>query len=65
MPDFETPEAFFFLYEKDIVVSINEGKAKIYRGSDGKLLTDFGDQTIYSKFSLPENLYDFPFNAKD
>ena len=62
---FDTPEAFFSLYEKDIVVSISDGKAKIYRVSDGKLMTDFGDQTIYSKFCLPENFDLLPLSASN
>lgn len=51
--DFETPEAFFFLYEKELVVCVAEGKIQIYRISDGKLLTDFGSETVYTKFQQP------------
>ena len=39
---FETPDAFFFLYEKEIIVSVSEGKILLYRIEDGKLMTDFG-----------------------
>ena len=40
--NFETPEAFFFLYEKDMIVCVADGKMVVYRVSDGTLLTDFG-----------------------
>lgn len=38
---FETPEAFFFLYERDKVICVDNGKMVIYDIHDGTKITDF------------------------
>ena len=48
--DFVTPEAFFFLYEKEMIVCVADGRMTVYRVSDGALITDFGKQEVYTKF---------------
>ena len=53
VPDFSTPEAFYFLYERDQVVCVADGKISIYRVSNGVKVTDFGQQTLYTKFLVP------------
>mmetsp|Transcript_19382 Transcript_19382/g.29735 ORF Transcript_19382/g.29735 Transcript_19382/m.29735 type:complete len:135 (+) Transcript_19382:867-1271(+) len=47
VPDFETPEAFIFVYERETFLSLKEGKIKQY-SIDGTLLSDFGDHHIFS-----------------
>ena len=49
---FETPEAFFFLYENNLFVCVAEGKIQIYRVTDGRLMTNFCDETVYTKFPI-------------
>jgi len=40
--DFETPEAFFFLYEREVIICVASGKMTFYRVSDGVKIADFG-----------------------
>lgn len=49
---FETPEAFFFLYEKELIVWVCQGKIRFYRVSDASLVTDFADECVYTKFPV-------------
>ena len=51
--DFETPEAFFFLYEKEMIICVFDGRMLVYQIGDGSLVTDFGKQEVYTKFQLP------------
>lgn len=52
VPEFETPEAFFFLYEKELFVCIADGRIFVYQVSNGELVSDFGQDEVYSKFSM-------------
>lgn len=52
VPGFETPEAFFFLYEKEIIACVAAGKIRFYKVSDGRMITDFQNEVIYTKFKL-------------
>jgi rRNA maturation protein Rpf1 len=45
---FTTPEAFVFIYEREIFLTLNDGKIILY-DSDGRLISNFGDQVVYSK----------------
>ena len=45
---FTTPEAFVFIYEREIFLTLNDGKIVLY-DSDGRLISNFGDQVVYSK----------------
>ena len=45
---FQTPEAFVFIYEREVFLTLNDGKIILY-DSDGKVVSDFGDQVVYSK----------------
>ena len=49
---FTTPEAFVFIYEREIFLTLNDGKIVLY-DSDGKLISDFQDQVVYSKEQAP------------
>ena len=51
--DFETPEAIFYLYEKEMIICVADGRMLVYHVSDGSLITDFGKQEVYTKFTLP------------
>ena len=41
MNDFRTPEAFIFIYEKEVFFSLLHGKIEL-RSIEGPLLSDFG-----------------------
>lgn len=53
---FETPDAFFFLYEKEMIVCVADGHMLVYRVSDGALITNFGNQEIYTKFATASGI---------
>jgi hypothetical protein len=45
--DFKTPEAFIFIYEKELFLALGEGKITLYN-CDGDIISDFGKETLYS-----------------
>jgi hypothetical protein len=45
---FDTPEAFIFIYEKEVFLSLKEGKISLYH-IEGHLLSTIGDKTVYSQ----------------
>ena len=49
--EFQAPEAFIFLYEKEKFLTLKEGKIEIWT-SDGKKLTDFGGETLCTRVDL-------------
>ena len=46
---FETPEAFVFIYEKEMFFCINKGQIQQYNAQDGTLISDFGMKQVYTK----------------
>lgn len=64
IPKFETPEAFIFIYEKEVFLSLKAGCIKLY-SIEGQLLSDFNGMPMYSQEpelsdkdqSLPNNVY--------
>lgn len=51
--NFETPEAFIFVYEKELFLSLKDGKIRLY-SINGDIISDFGDQCVYSQESEPQ-----------
>ena len=52
--NFETPEAFIFVYEKELFLSLKDGKIRLYSIS-GDLISDFGSQSVYSQECEPSS----------
>ena len=48
IPDFITPEAFIFIYEKEVFLSLKDGTIKLY-SIEGQLLSNFKDIQMYSQ----------------
>ncbi|CDW78445.1 UNKNOWN [Stylonychia lemnae] len=46
--NFESPDAFIFVYEKELFVSLREGKITIW-STDGSMVTNFNQQVLYSQ----------------
>ena len=46
--DFKTPEAFIFIYEKELFLALGEGKVTLYNG-EGEIISDFGQEILYSQ----------------
>lgn len=51
MPDFETPEAFIFIYEKEIFLSLKDGHIILY-SINGDMLSNFDGKSVYSMEEL-------------
>lgn len=45
--NFVTPEAFIFIYEKEVFLSLKDGKITLY-SINGDIKSQFGDQILYS-----------------
>lgn len=45
--DFETPEAFIFIYEKEVFLSLKDGHIILY-SINGDMLSNFNSQSVYS-----------------
>jgi hypothetical protein len=39
--DFKTPEAFIFIYEKELFLALGDGKLTLYN-SEGDIISNFG-----------------------
>jgi hypothetical protein len=48
VPNFETPEAFIFVYEKELFLSLKDGKVSLY-SINGDIVSNFQGQTMYSQ----------------
>jgi len=48
IPNFQTPEAFIFVYEKEIFLALKQGKIVIYN-SNGQVLSNFDNQTLFTQ----------------
>lgn len=48
IPNFITPEAFIFIYEKEVFLSLKDGGIKLY-SIEGNLITDFNQEVLYSQ----------------
>eukprot|EP00347_Sterkiella_histriomuscorum_P015915 403355201 len=46
--NFESPDAFIFVYEKELFVSLREGKITIW-STDGSIITDFNQKILYTQ----------------
>ena len=46
--EFKTPDAFVFIYEREIFLTLNDGKIVLYN-SEGKMVSNFNDYKVYSK----------------
>lgn len=53
--DFETPEAFIFVYEKEMFMALNRGFIKQYQVHDGIIKSDFEQEQLYTDRQI-ENL---------
>jgi|TARA_B110000285_G_C14909206_1_gene507054 hypothetical protein len=49
--DFETPEAFIFIYEKEVFLSLKDGRIILY-SINGDMLSNFDGQSVYSIESM-------------
>lgn len=49
--DFETPEAFIFIYEKEVFLSLKDGRIILY-SINGDMLSNFEGQSVYSIESM-------------
>lgn len=47
--NFQTPEAFIFIYEKDIFLCMQKGKLRQYNVRTGELISDYENERVYSK----------------
>ena len=45
--NFETPEAFIFIYEKEVFLSLKDGHIILY-SINGDMLSNFDNQSVYS-----------------
>lgn len=45
--DFDSPDAFIFVYEKELFVSLREGKITIW-STDGSMITNFNSSVLYT-----------------
>lgn len=48
IPNFETPEAFIFVYEKELFLSLKDGRVRLY-SINGDLVSDFNSKCMYSQ----------------
>lgn len=46
---FQTPEAFIFIYEKDIFLCMYKGNLRQYNVRTGELISDYGNERVYTK----------------
>ncbi len=44
---FDTPDAFIFVYEKEMFISLKDGKINYWQ-TNGELITDFGQEELYT-----------------
>jgi len=52
--NFETPEAFIFIYEREIFLSLKDGKISMH-SIYGDLITTFNKKHVYSMEPLSQN----------
>ena len=55
--NFQTPEAFIFIYEKDLFLCMYKGNLKQYNINTGELVSDFEDEQIYHRNLHPQVPY--------
>jgi len=47
VPEFNSPDAFIFIYERDLFVNLRNGKIEVFN-IDGELVTNFQNQELYT-----------------
>ena len=55
--DFETPEAFIFVYEKEIFFALKQGKIVIYN-SNGQIISNFDNQILFTQEPMHDDKMD-------
>mmetsp|Transcript_108 Transcript_108/g.84 ORF Transcript_108/g.84 Transcript_108/m.84 type:complete len:231 (+) Transcript_108:450-1142(+) len=48
IPEFDSPDAFIFIYEKECFISLKDGKITMW-STEGKVISDFNNELIYSQ----------------
>lgn len=53
VPEFNSPDAFIFIYERDLFVNLRNGRIEVFN-IDGELVTNFQNQELYTLSKIGE-----------
>lgn len=45
---FQTPQAFIFIYERNMMLGLNDGRFLLHNVKTGKQISDFNNEKVYS-----------------